>query len=260
MYGEICAQFYDMDKPYAPALALEWYGSELQRHLKGQTEPRVFEPMCGTGRFILPLLKRGFQVDGADPSEPMLKRCHDRLVKAQYEVQSPWGTSESESDQPVRVHLWQQKLQELELPEGTAPYAAAFIPAASFCLIHEPADVHAALTRLREHLQEGAPALIEFELPHPEINWPGEAVKTATQGGTQIRLVSRVTYDFATQLESYHNVYELKQSGKVVATEDETMQLRCYAPDEIRSELQKAGFRDIRIEHPDFGWVATAFA
>ncbi|MCA8912294.1 MAG: class I SAM-dependent methyltransferase [Planctomycetes bacterium] len=237
MYGEICAQFYDLDKPYAPALALEWYCEAL----KGRG--RVFEPMCGSGRFLVAMLKRGFEVDGADPSTPMLQRCRDKLAAA--------------GELGYQPQLFEQSMQELDTPGG---YAAAFIPSGSFGLIFEPAAAQAALTHLRSQLSSGAPVLIEFELPHPEINWPGEAVKTVTQGGTQIRLVSRVEYDFASQLETYHNVYELKQSGTVVQTEDETFKLRCYAPDEMRTELEKAGCRDIVIDHPDFGWVARAHA
>ena len=242
-YGDICAQFYDLDKPYAPALALEWYSEALGAHLGAGRDAGVLEPMCGSGRFLVDLLRRGFRVDGADPSQPMLQRCRDKVAAA--------GTL------PYQPRLFEQSMQALDTPGG---YAAAFIPSGSFCLLHDPADARAGLTRLHAQLEKGALLLVEFELPHPEINWPGEATRIATRGGTQIRLVSRVTYDFATQLETYHNVYELKQSGKVVGTEDEVIHLRCYAPDEMRSELEACGFGDISIEHLDFGWVARARA
>lgn len=84
-YGEICARFYDLDKPFAPALALEWYEKALAGNLRGAGNPggaRVLEPMCGSGRFLVPLIKRGFKVDGADPSAPMLERCREKLAAA----------------------------------------------------------------------------------------------------------------------------------------------------------------------------------
>ena len=278
-YGDLCTEFYDLDKPTAPELALEWYGAALAGALE-ESPGRVLEPMCGSGRFLVPLLKRGLLVDGVDPSEPMLKACRARVADAYFAVESPWGTWDpaNAEDRAVaaaplpRIRLWQQTLEQLDLREPEPdvppdvvvarpefePYGAAFIPASSFCLIIDREKALEGLRRLRSHLAPGAPVLIEFELPHPSVNWPGETVRTVTDGGRQIRLESRVAYDSRTQLETYTNVYELKQSGRVVQTENEILRLRCYAPDEIRSLLESAGFEDITIEHPEFGWVACA--
>lgn len=242
-YGDICADFYDLDKPNAPALALEWFAAELEPVRQVRGTARILEPMCGSGRFLLPLLRRGLRVDGADPSPAMLRRCRDRLS--------------GETGLAYQAELFAQSMQELET---AGDYAAAFIPSGSFCLLHQPAEAQAGLQRLRAQLAPGALLLIEFELPHSEIDWPEEVVKTVTKGGRQIRLVSRASYDFATQIESYDNAYELKQSGKVIASESEVIRLRCYTPDQISKVLAQAGFRDIRIEHPAFGWVAIARA
>lgn len=235
MYGELCTFFYDLDKPTAPELALEWYAEALAG------ADRVLEPMCGSGRFLAPLLKRGLLVDGVDPSEPMLKACRAKLAAAGFET-----------------GLWSQALEALDLP--TKDYAAALIPASSFCLIVDRDTSLAGLRQLRAHLAEGAPALIEFELPQPGDDWPRESVKTLADGSRQIRLVSRVEYDPSQQTEAYTNVYELKQSGRVVQTEHEILRLRCYAPDEMKSLLESAGFGKVQIHHPEFGWVAEARA
>lgn len=226
-YGQLCTRFYDLDKPTAPELALDWYA----RALAGC--PSVLEPMCGSGRFLVPLIERGLRVDGVDPSEHMLDACRAKL-KAR----------------GLGAGLWQQSLEALDLEQT---YAGAFIPASSFCLLHEIAAAREGLRRLRAHADM---ALIEFELPHGAENWPIESTRTVTQGGTQIRLVSRVEYDERRQLETHTNRYELKRSGRVVQTEDEVLHLRCYPPDEITAELKRAGFTEVTIEHPEFGWVA----
>ena len=51
-YKKLCTQFYDIDKPTAPPDALEFY---LQYALKAQGP--ILEPMCGTGRFLVPMLR-----------------------------------------------------------------------------------------------------------------------------------------------------------------------------------------------------------
>lgn len=146
-YGELCTLFYDWDKPAAPALALEWYVQHLPRE-------NVLEPMCGSGRFLVPLLQQGFQVAGADPSAAMLDACRARLEAL--------GLS---------APLFRQSLQEMTLP---GRYAAAFIPASSFCLIVEPGEALEALQRLHRHLLPGAPLLLEFEQPRPDAK-PGHS-------------------------------------------------------------------------------------
>jgi SAM-dependent methyltransferase len=231
-YGELCTLFYDMDKPTAPALALEWYVQRLPRE-------SVLEPMCGSGRFLVPLLQQGFKVTGVDPSAAMLDACRARL--GALELSAP---------------LFQQSLQELNLP---GRYAAAFIPASSFCLIVEPDEALEALQRLRRHLLPGAPLLLEFEQPRLDAR-PGSSSRIVTRGSTQIRLESRSEYDAQTGIETFFNRYELKKSGRVVQTESEILKLCSYKPQALESLLLKAGFQAIKIEHPAFGHVAIGGA
>lgn len=38
----------------------------------------ILEPMCGTGRFLIPLLKKGYAVTGFDYSPDMLNVCRKK--------------------------------------------------------------------------------------------------------------------------------------------------------------------------------------
>jgi 2-polyprenyl-3-methyl-5-hydroxy-6-metoxy-1,4-benzoquinol methylase len=42
----------------------------------------ILEPMCGTGRFLLPLFEEGFNIHGFDASEHMLEALHKLLHMA----------------------------------------------------------------------------------------------------------------------------------------------------------------------------------
>lgn len=233
-YGELCTQFYDLDKPQAPELALEWY----RRHLRAAGGP-VLEPMCGSGRFLVPLAESGIAIDGTDPSEPMLNACRRKL-----------------ESRGLHAGLWQQTLEALDTGKH---YAAAFIPSSSFCLL-DPDAARQGLLRLRAHLRPAATVFIEFEPPHGADHLPGGNPRTVTDGRRQIRLDSRAAYDAQTQVETIHNRYELKISGRVVQTEDEVLHLRSYAPDEMRLLLAGAGFTETEVEQPEFGWVGIAIA
>jgi hypothetical protein len=50
-YGSLCTEFYDLDKPNAPRDALDFYA--LKARAAGG---RVLEPMCGSGRFLVPMV------------------------------------------------------------------------------------------------------------------------------------------------------------------------------------------------------------
>jgi SAM-dependent methyltransferase len=71
-YRALCTEFYDLDKPLASKDALQCY----LRYAEEANGP-ILEPMCGTGRFFIPLLKHGYNVTGFDYSPHMLKVCRE---------------------------------------------------------------------------------------------------------------------------------------------------------------------------------------
>src|SRR6187549_1861870 len=75
-YGNLCTEFYDIDKPEPPPDAFDFYLAEAER-----AQGAILEPMCGSGRFLLPLLARGFDIAGSDASPQMLAACRARAVR-----------------------------------------------------------------------------------------------------------------------------------------------------------------------------------
>lgn len=72
-YRKLCTRFYDIDKPEPSADALEFY----LRYCTSTQGP-VLEPMCGSGRFLVPIMERGIDIDGVDASPSMLEACWQR--------------------------------------------------------------------------------------------------------------------------------------------------------------------------------------
>ncbi len=218
-YGPLCTQFYDLDKPRAPADALSFY----LRRLAGASP--ILEPMCGSGRFLLPLLERGLDADGADASEDMLEACRARCQTLGY-----------------RPGLWHQSLESLDLQRR---YAAAFIPAGSFSLLADDAACE-ALRRLHAHLLPWGRLLVEFLLPVDGEGGPAERTVTRPDG-RRIHMSSDMTvHPTLVNAVRCENRYELREGETSIATEQEILVLHRHARTDAERMLAQSGFGGIR--------------
>lgn len=76
-YGRLSSEVYNMDKPVGHSFGdIEFYAERL-KSCKGP----VLEPAAGTGRMLIPLLEKGFHVEGFDSSKDMLGICHENCKK-----------------------------------------------------------------------------------------------------------------------------------------------------------------------------------
>src|SRR5512137_206609 len=119
-YGALSTQFYDADKPRAPAAEVGWYAERLP-----DVADPLLEVMCGSGRLLIPLLEEGLTVHGCDASTAMLASCEARLDALGY----------------ART-LFRQDASALNLPFR---YAAVLFAAGSFQLLADPVVARAAL-------------------------------------------------------------------------------------------------------------------
>ncbi len=220
-YGSLCTEFYDLDKPNPPRDALEFY--TLKARAAGG---RVLEPMCGSGRFLVPMVQAGLLIDGTDFSQPMIAACQRRLAFS-----------------GVEAELFEQSLEALSLPYT---YSLAFIPSGSIGLLPTDQALLAALTRLRKHMQPGATLLLEFAEPDDEPDTPSyiELAPRAVQAsdGTVI------TYSCSAQrLETsgstlFRGRYTKTNGDRVIGTEDEDLTLRSFSTTQLTDLLQRSGF------------------
>lgn len=225
-YGPLCAQFYDADKPAAPAAEIAWYAERLPR----DAGP-VLEPMCGSGRLLVPLVDAGFNVHGADTSPAMLARCEGRLGPARHEGR-----------------LFRQDIAELNLPFR---YAAAFITAGSFQLITDPARARAALLHVRSHLVLPGILLADFFVPadgEQRIAAPLVEVRSVQLAdGTRIALRSETTMYPDARLARTDSRYVHRRGNDLLAEENEALAFTWYAPDDIAALVLAAGFSAVDI-------------
>jgi len=221
-YRTLCTEFYDLDKPAPPPEALAFY-----RTYASETSGRILEPMCGSGRFLLPLLAEGYAVEGVDASLHMARACRKRGA-----------------ERGLAPIVYEQLLERLELPHR---YGLVFIPAGSFCLLTDLPTARAALARLFAHMEGDAPLVVEVErlVPFTPEPWRGRWVERPEDGGRIV--ISQLTrYDAVRRvLESVHR-YELIRDGRLLETEWEELNVRLYEPAEFGTLLADNGFVDVR--------------
>ena len=89
-YLDLCTQVYEISKPTAPEDALAFYKSYAD-----EASGAILEPMCGTGRFLLPLAKDGYKIEGSDVSEHMLDVLRSKAKQMSLKV-NIWKSVASE--------------------------------------------------------------------------------------------------------------------------------------------------------------------
>lgn len=221
-YLSLCTEVYDLSKPRPPEDAYAFYRSYVE-----SSKGNVLEPMCGTGRFLLPLMKEGFNIHGFDASEHMLEALR---LKAK--------------DLRLKPNIWQGFVQDLDREDK---YDLIFIPGGSFGIITDVTQVKEVLQNFYNHMNNDGVLLFEVESIKSvsEIGvWKGSVVRRNDKSEIMISILPTQEED---NIYSFFQRYELVEYNTVVKTEIEELRLRLYKKDDLLKVLQKIGFKDINI-------------
>lgn len=222
-YLDLCTEYYELDKPFAAKEALDFY-------LKYATQVNgaILEPMCGTGRFLIPFIEAGHQIEGFDTSEPMLKVL---IQKCKAKNLSP--------------NVWCAYLQDLNKNNC---YHLIFIPSGSFGLITNEEDAKNCLIKIRNALSDNGTFVFEIEtlnaIPSEFGIW---------KGAVRIKDENTKIINNAIDFPPVENVgetlckYELVQKNTIIKTEIESYKIRLYDPNELRKILSDVGFSEIKF-------------
>jgi SAM-dependent methyltransferase len=184
--------------------------------------------MSGSGRFLIPLLERQYDIDGLDASPYMLRACQERC--------------RNKGLTPV---LYEQFLDQLEL---SRQYSLVMIPAGSFCLITEGLQIKEILQRIYALMLRGAKFVLEIERfvskPTDLGLWGGRWVERSD--GAKILISWLSHYNEAERISHSIHRYELIKDGQLLKMEYEDFDLRFYDPEEFRMLLEAARFEEIK--------------
>jgi SAM-dependent methyltransferase len=224
MYKKLCTQFYDLEPHRDGAAALKFYVQRAQ-----QAQGPVLEPMCGTGRFLIPILQLGLDALGFDASADMLaafKRNFARVSQAQAPV-------------------WQQFVQDFA---SDTRYKLIFVPYGSWGLITDIEVAKKSLEIMYHHLAPGGKFIVEIEtiasVPQP-CGILRRGVHTRPDG-SKIAVNTIATYNESTQMFKAVCRYESIVNNVVVEVEDEAFYMYLYHFDEMDEQLRAVGFTDVK--------------
>ncbi len=98
---------------------------------------KMLEPACGSGRLVLEMARRGWQVTGFDGSPAMLAFARERLQAAH-----------------LKAHLWEDWMQSFTLPKkAPAAFDMAHCLVSTFKYLLTEADAQACLQRVADALK-----------------------------------------------------------------------------------------------------------
>jgi len=229
-YLKLCTEFYDLDKRHsADSDEFLFYMDYAQ-----QATGSILEPMCGTGRFLIPMLQEGLDIEGFDASPYMLQALRQKYAGI--------------SSYPAPV--WQQFVQNFT---GKKQYQLIFVPFGSWGLITDHADAQRGLENMYRYLAPGGTLLLEIEtvasVPQPTGIWRYGAHDRPDGSRVVVRALAH--YDAATQIFNSLCRYESVVGGVVVEVQEEDFNQYLYRFDEMDELLHHVGFSHIK-KYQDF--------
>lgn len=223
MYQKLCTEFYDLAHHKDGKEAEAFYLARA-REAKGP----ILEPMCGSGRFLLPILQEGLDAEGFDSSPYMIQSLQEKYRA---------------------IGSGSPPAQQLKLEEFKAKrrYAMIFIPYGSLGLILDLNALKKGLKNLYEHLLPGGKLFLDIETVAsvPTCGVRQKAVHTR-KDGSAIALHNLAAYDNTTQLFTCYCRYESLAQGKIEAVEYEEFKQYLYRFDELDLILKEVGFSSIQ--------------
>lgn len=220
-YLDLCSQVYELSRPEAPEDALEFYKSYAD-----EAVGMILEPMCGTGCFLLPLIKDGYKVEGSDISISMLGILKDKADRMF--LQANTYRALAGDIQPGKL------------------YSLIFIPIGSFGLITDESEIISTLQSFYEHLYDDGTLVFEVETKHslPDLNvWRSSKWIRADDKEILVSSYAALNGDVC----SSEIKYELIDNDKVVKTEIEEHKVKVYEPHSLLTLLKNIGFRDVTV-------------
>ena len=227
MYGALCSLYYDVTEKYATAAELDFYTSFMK------PQDRVLEAMSGSGRLQLPLLQRGYTVDGVDSSPHMIDRCR--------------ASAQLFNVQPL---LYEQRLETMCLEYS---YDMTIIAVASFQLIVDPEVALQALQNIHARMHKGGNLFLDIFVPDVSFD-------PAIRSSYTAYVDDRTTIAFSACYELCQDkqyidafcTYELSVDGCVQKREHEHMRLVWYTDEQLCTMLNRAGFAIVDINVQPF--------
>jgi SAM-dependent methyltransferase len=219
-YGSLCTEMYEILHEKAPQDELDFYLSYAEKGKK------IFEPLCGSGRFLIPFMERGFDICGMDLSGEMLEKLKQKVPDAKV-VQA-----------------------DILAYSSTEQYDYIFISSGSVSLFTDINGCRKILEKLKSML---APqGKLVFAVDTVANRCPDDcdyrtSISVKTKEGFDLILKGRNYYDEKSQTQFSPSIYELHDGAKRLQRETMDFQIHLYRFGEMEAYLKEMGFQRVVV-------------
>ena len=219
-YGSLCTEMYEILHAEAPKDELEFYLSYVE---KGMT---ILEPMCGCGRFLIPFLEKGYDIEGLDLSSEMILKFKQKAPKAK---------------------VFQGDILEYNSKER---YDYIFISSGSMSLFTDMELCKKILKKMKDLLKESGKFV--FAVDTVANRCPNDldyktSMSIKTKEGFDLILKGKNNYDEETQTQYSPSVYELYNGTQLLQQELMDFQTHLYEFGELEPYLYEIGFTKVNV-------------
>lgn len=220
-YKSLCVLYYDADKPTPPHEEYIFYKYFLEKY-----QSDILEPMCGSGRFLIPFLQEKYTIDAFDASYAMLNALENKLNKKKLICHYQHCLFNN--------YIFNKK------------YNLIYIPSASLSLIHNRIDFEKTLKKIYDNLNQNGSFIFEVETPEilekDKLDFKLIANHFISLDEQTKILGSFINHSYMDNVLTISCRYDLIKNDFIIKTEFEDIAIRLFTYQEILCILKKIGF------------------
>lgn len=217
-YGNLCTEMYEILHKEAPQDELTFYLSYAEKGMS------ILEPLCGSGRFLIPFLEKGYDISGMDLSKEMLAKLKEKSPNAKV----------------IRGDI-------LEF-DSEQKYDYIFISSGSVSLFTDMALCEKILLKMKCLLKKGGKFVFAVDTIAdrcPDNSEYKISISVKTKDGFDLVLKTKNNYDEITCTQFSPGIYELYNGTELLQKEEMDFQTHLYKSGEMERYLERAGFTNI---------------
>lgn len=230
IYNELAAKIYNYWYPEPDGEELNFY----EKYIK-EANGVCLEAACGNGRLMIPYLKMGFDVEGFDASEPMLKLAREAAERA-----------------GMQIKLYNQAMEKLDIGKK---YKAIYAPFGALHHVKSTQALVKALQKFYEHTEQGGYLIIHLLQPFAENlhqeDWSLNHTAIRREDGAKILTYGKNNYDKVTQVLTSDYKVEIKNNERILERGEWKDSLQLYTESQMQGLLETVGYK-IKEIHKSF--------
>lgn len=219
-YGRLCTEMYEILHREAPQDELKFYLSYAEKEMS------ILEPLCGSGRFLVPFLESGYNISGIDLSTEMLSKLKEKAPYAK---------------------VFQGDILDYNAKEK---YDYIFISSGSVSLFTDMELCKKILHKMKGLLQKRGKFVFAVDTVadrRPDDSDYKTLISVKTREGFDLILKVKNRYDEKTRTQHSTSIYELNNGTKLLQQELMDFQTHLYALGELEPCLYDVGFTKISV-------------